>query len=171
METKSIVAVLASLASAPLLHGCDKAQSQVTNVPDHAQTRSKDEAEHACGNHAEGACGAATPDDASSRELERTFEISTDGFAEVNIKMPAGAKFSVEFEGGTPELTWNVHSHDHSGNTQVHDSGTGGDGQVEFGAHEDGIFSVLWKNSSSSNSTLRVRVIVTDGASLHSWVP
>jgi hypothetical protein len=77
----------------------------------------------------------------------------------------------VAFSKGAADIAWDVHSHDHSGGTKIHDKGTGGDGTVEFTAPEDGVFSVLWKNKGSTATPLDVSVTLDDGAALHSWMP
>ena len=102
---------------------------------------------------------------------DRLFQIEPGNFAEANFKMKKDSTVTVAFSKGAADLVWDVHSHDHSGGTKIHDKGTGGDGTVEFTAPEDGVFSVLWKNNGSTGTPLDVSVTLGDGAALNSWMP
>lgn len=167
MDAKTIAALLSSLATAPLMVGC--AKPSPTEVPA-SEDQESEPGEHACGNHAEGACGgAAAPDQAAP--TSRSFSIAPGEFAEVNFQMPAGATVTVGFAEGSDDITWDVHSHGSSGETKIHDEGRGGQGNVEFKAPAAGMFSVLWKNAGPTSTPLEVRVTAGDGTSIHSWMP
>ncbi len=167
MDAKTIALLLSSLATAPLIVGCAKPKPPASEMPaDHEDATL---GEHACGNHAEGACGSAAPDEAAP--LSRSFSIAPGEFAEVNFEMTEGSTVVVAFSEGSSDITWDVHSHGPSGETKVHDEGSGGTGNVEFKAPAAGVFSVLWKNAGPTSTTLDVRVSVTEGASIHSWMP
>jgi hypothetical protein len=177
MNHKTIVAVLAGLTGLTLTLGCDKTKSDVTEVPGATQPEAAEaapasESEHACGNHAEGECGSddeAAPEAALANS--HTFEVAPGKFAEANFRMGKDSTVTVTFAKGSGELAWDVHSHDHSGGTNIHDKGAGGAGSVSFTAPEDGVFSVLWRNEGASATPLEVSVELGDGASLHSWTP
>jgi hypothetical protein len=173
MDAKTIAVILSSLATAPLLVGCTKPPtSEAPQAPQAPATDHHDATagEHACGNHAEGACGgSAAPDEAPPSS--RSFSIAPGKFAEVNFEMAKGATVVVTFEQGGEGIVWDVHSHDSSGGTQIHDRGEGGSGRVEFTAPEAGTFSVLWKNEGSTASPLDVAVSLNEGVGIHSWMP
>jgi hypothetical protein len=101
----------------------------------------------------------------------RTFSIAPGEFVEVNFEMTAGSTVVVAFSEGSDDIAWDVHSHGPSGETNVHDSGRGGAGNVEFKAPTTGVFSVLWKNAGSTSTPLEVRVTLDEGSSIHSWMP
>lgn len=176
MTRQKILLVLASLSGASLALACDKTPTDASEVPGEDAQPAAASGEHACGNHADGACGA---DDSSKPESSpesapqntHSFEIPPEKFAEANFTMKADSTVTVTFSGGSDELAWDVHSHDHSGGTKIHDQGSGM-GKVVFTAPEDGIFSVLWKNPSTSTATpLEVSVELGPGATMHSWMP
>lgn len=165
MDAKTFAALLSGLATGPLLVGC--AKPPASEVP-----ASTDAAigEHACGNHAEGACaGSSAPDEAPP--TSRSFSIAPGEFAEVNFAMAKGSTVVVTFDQGTDGIVWDVHSHDSSGGTRIHDRGQGGSGRVEFTAPEAGTFSVLWKNEAPTASPLAVAVSLDEGVGIHSWMP
>lgn len=174
MEFKTIFAVLAGLGTTLTL-ACDKGGSGATEVPDSvevpANSKAEDAGEHACGNHAEGACGGDTPADAAAVATTRSFEVAPGRFAEANFQMRKGASVTATFAEGSADIAWDVHSHDHSGGTKIHDKGAGGTGTVEFIAPEDGVFSILWKNGGATSTPLEVSISLGDGASIHSWMP
>jgi hypothetical protein len=166
MDSKTIAVLLSSLATAPLVVGCAKPQtSEVPASDDHDSAIG----EHACGNHAEGACGSATPNEAAP--MSRSFSIAPGEFAEVNFEMAEGSTVVVDFSEGSNDIEWDVHSHGPSGESMVHDDGRGGVGNVEFKAPAAGVFSVLWKNAGSTSTPLDVRVTLGEGASIDSWMP
>lgn len=174
MNHDRIAAVLATLTGSSLAVACHKAPA-ATEVPSSAPAPVVDAAaEHVCGTHAEGACGSQTESDT---ELEsdiptvRAFDVKPGQFAEANFTMAKGSTVTVTFAKGSAEITWDVHSHDHTGGTKIHDKGTGGDGTVEFTAPEDGVFSVLWRNGGASPTPLDVSVQLGEGARVHSWMP
>jgi hypothetical protein len=169
MDAKTIAALLSSLATGPLLVGCAKppASSEVPANADHDVTDAA--GEHACGNHAEGACGSAASDEV--QPMSRSFSIASGEFAEVNFEMAKGSTVVVTFDAGSGGIVWDVHSHDSSGGTQIHDRGEGGSGRVEFTAPEGGIFSILWKNKDPTDSPLDVAVSLEEGSRIHSWMP
>ncbi len=176
MDTKTIAAVLAGLTTT-LAFACGKTP-EATEVPGGQGATHGDATdgagEHACGDHAEGACGSdMSSDDETTQAVanDRSFQVEPDKFAEANFKMKKGSTVTVTFSKGVADIAWDVHSHDHSGGTKIHDKGTGGDGTVEFTAPEDGVFSVLWKNGGSTATPLDVSITLGDGASLHSWMP
>jgi hypothetical protein len=170
MHIRTIAAVFATLASSTL--ACDKAKPETTDVPGGAHTSADDSAgEHACGNHADGACGGHSAGPATAVATSRTFEVEPGKFAEANFEMKKGSTVTVGFEKGSGDIAWDVHSHDHSGGTKIHDQGQGGAGSVVFTAPEDGMFSVLWKNGGTTATPLDVSVTLGDGAILHSWIP
>lgn len=172
MNSKTIASALAGLASATLTIGCTKTTGDATEVPTPTTTQSAPATEeHACGNHAEGACGAGEADADPALATSRSFEIVPGQFAEANFQMTKGSEVTIRFQQGSAEIAWDVHSHDHSGGTQIHDQGTSGDGVVEFVAPEDGVFSILWKNAGAEATPLEVSISLGEGASLHSWMP
>lgn len=168
MDKSTITKVLSTLASGSLTLGCasNQATTEVPAPSPAAQTTSA--GEHACGNHAEGACGGDT---SSAAPSVRSFEVPTGEFAEANFTMKKGATVSVSFAEGHDELAWDIHSHDHDGGARIHKRGSGGSGTITFTAPEDGVYSALWKNESSAMSPLRVTVTLSDGATIHSWIP
>jgi hypothetical protein len=173
MKHTTIAAALAGLTGAAPSFACDKTTSPATEVPASTETPEKQPGEHACGNHAEGACagdanGGGEPADAPTA---RAFEIAPGKFAEANFQMTKGSKVAVTFSKGSPDIAWDVHSHDHAGGTKIHDQGNGGAGTIEFVAPEDGVFSVLWKNAGASATALDATVTLGDGATIHSWMP
>jgi hypothetical protein len=165
MDAKTIAALLSSLATAPLVVGCAKPPVSEVPVSDHEPAAG----EHACGNHAEGACGSEAPD--KTPPTSRSFSIAPGEFAEANFKMSEGATVVVTFSEGSDDIAWDVHSHGASGETKIHDDGRGGTGNVEFKAPAAGVFSVLWKNEGSTATSLDVSVALDEGASIHSWMP
>jgi hypothetical protein len=167
MDAKTIAALLSSLATGPLLVGCAKPPTSA--VPGSSDHGTDVAGEHACGNHAEGACGSAASDEA--QPMSRSFSIASGEFAEVNFEMAKGSTVIVTFDAGSGGIVWDVHSHDSSGGTQIHDRGEGGSGRVEFTAPEDGIFSILWKNEDPTDSPLDVAVSLDKGTRIHSWMP
>ncbi len=177
MDTKTIAAVLAGLTGTTLTLACDKTP-EATEVPGGHGDAHDDAAdtagEHACGNHAEGACGSDMDGGSGATQAvanDRLFQIEPGNFAEANFKMKKDSTVTVAFSKGAADLVWDIHSHDHSGGTKIHDKGTGGDGTVQFTAPEDGVFSVLWKNNGSTGTPLDVSVTLGDGAALNSWMP
>ena len=170
MNHDRIAAVLATLTGSSLTVACHKAPA-VTEVPSSAPAPVVDAAvEHVCGNHAEGACGSQA-ESASDIPMVREFDVKPGQFAEANFTMAKGSTVTVTFAKGSAEIAWDVHSHDHTGGTKIHDKGTGGDGMVEFTAPEDGVFSVLWRNGGASPTPLDVSVQLGEGARVHSWMP
>ncbi len=169
MNATTIAAVLAGLTSATMIStACNKTAADATEVP--AEPKGDPvAAEHACGNHAEGACGAGDAD--ATAATARTFEILPGKFAEANFQMTKGSKVSARFTKGSAEIAWDVHSHDHSGGTQIHDEGTSGEGTVELIAPDDGVFSILWQNTGNTATPLDVTITLGEGASIHSWMP
>lgn len=174
MDTKTIAAVLAGLTGTTITLACDKTP-EATEVPSGNGAAHDDAAdaagEHACGNHAEGACGADKPADAEQAvATSRSFDVAPGKFAEANFQMKKGASVTATFAEGSGDIAWDIHSHDHSGGTKIHDKGAGGSGTVEFTAPEDGVFSILWKNGGSASSPLDVSITLGEGASIHSWM-
>lgn len=170
---------LAGLASATVTVACNKIGQDATEVPAAVTQESSSPVvasppgEHACGNHAEGSCGATKADDAEAGDVAtaRDFDIAPGKFAEANFTMAKGTKITIVFDKGAPDTAWDVHSHDHSGGTTIHDQGQGGAGTVEFTAPEDGVFSILWKNTGDEATPLTVSIALDEGASIHSWIP
>jgi hypothetical protein len=173
MNKTKIAAALAGLAGVASGIACDKTQSPATEVPASGAPTPEPSGEHACGNHADGACSGDADDGGAQADAAtaRTFEIAPGEFAEANFQMAKGSKVTIVFSKGSTEVAWDVHSHDHSGGTKIHDRGTGGDGSVEFVAPSDGVFSVLWKNTGASATPLEATVTLGDGATIHSWMP
>ncbi|KIG16562.1 hypothetical protein DB30_04333 [Enhygromyxa salina] len=153
--------------------GCDKTESEVTDVPTTPAEPADVAGEHACGDHEEGACGGTADSAGGDAGLAtaRTFEVEPGGFAEANFKMDKGSTITVTFSRGTSDFAWNVHSHDHSGGTQNHQEGVARAGTVEFSAPADGVFSVLWKNTATAATPLDVSIDLGEGATIHSWMP
>jgi hypothetical protein len=172
MDLKAIIAVLSGLGPVSMTVACSpsRASGPSTEVatPDAHQAETAAEGEHACGNHAEGACGAASPDEHAA--TQNNFTIAPGKFAEANFKMAKGSTVLVEFDDGGSQMKWDVHSHDASGGTVIHAEGRGGP-KVEFTAPSDGVFSVLWKNEGDGPATLDVSVKLGDGTGIHSWYP
>jgi len=168
--------VLASLSGATIVLACDKTTTDASEVPSESAQPTVSSGEHACGDHAEGTCAANDTSEsasasASASQSSRSFEIQAGKFAEANFTMKANSTVTLTFSGGNDKLAWDVHSHDHSGGTTIHDQGSGM-GTIVFAAPEDGIFSVLWKNHSTSATTsLDVSVELGPGSTLHSWMP
>ncbi len=158
--------------------GCDKTTTDASEVPGESVQPALASGEHACGDHSEGSCGADNGSEsatasasASASQSSRSFEIPAGKFAEANFTMKADSTVTVTFSGGADDLAWDVHSHDHSGGTMIHDQGSGM-GKIVFVAPSDGIFSVLWKNQSASAATrIEVSVELGAGATMHSWMP
>ena len=173
MKHTAIAAALAGMTGAVPGLACDKTTSPATEVPASSEPQEPAPAEHACGNHAEGACAADTNGTADPADVPtaRSFRIAPGEFAEANFKMAKGSKVIVVFSKGGPEIAWDVHSHDHAGGTEIHDKGNGGVGTIEFVAPEDGVFSVLWKNAGGSATPLDATVTLSEGATIHSWMP
>jgi hypothetical protein len=172
MSTKTIAAVLAALTGTGLTLSCDKQGSDSTEIPGQADaSKDTNAGENACGNHAEGACGAASSAPPTTGANTRAIKIAPGTFAEANFTMTKGSTFSATFTDGSTDIAWDIHSHDHSGGTEFHDQGAGGDGTVEFTAPADGVFSVLWKNGGSAPTTLNIALTLGKGASVHSWHP
>lgn len=168
MKLETIAAVLAGLTSGL---ACDKTRAPTTDVPASGDAPAPSAGEHACGNHAEGACAGDTKAPAADVATTRTFEIAPGKFAEANFAMAKGSEVTVSFAQGSGEIAWDVHSHDHAGGTKIHDEGRGGAGTIEFVAPSDGVFSILWKNTGSTPTPLEANVTLGDGATLHSWIP
>lgn len=176
MDAKAIFTIFASLSSASLPLACDKRDmptSDVTEVPGNTDSPTPAAGEHACGNHEEGACGGETdtPSPAVAVATTRTFEVAPTKFAEVNFQMKAGSNITVTFGKASSDMEWNVHSHDHSGGSMIHDEGLGHEGTVVFTAPQDGMFSVIWTNNQAAMTALEVSVALSDGATIHSWIP
>ncbi len=174
MDAKTIAAVLAGLAGTTITLGCDRTPD-ATEVPG-GKGAERDTAgaagEHACGNHAEGACGAGKSADADPAvATSRSFDVAPGKFAEANFQMKKGSTVTATFAKGSGDIAWDVHSHDHSGGTKIHDKGASGSGTVNFTAPEDGVFSILWMNGGSASSPLEVSITLGEGASIHSWMP
>lgn len=180
MNAKSVTAAIVGLATAGFTAGCNKPTQDATEVPSESgasdvgssEAAASPAGEHACGNHAEGACGVA--DTGSSAEVaptSREFDIEPGKFAEANFTMKKGSRVVVTFDKGAANVAWDIHSHDHSGGTKVHEQGEGGAGSVDFVAPQDGIFSILWKNVGTETSPLDVSISLEEGASIHSWMP
>jgi|GEM_PF-2084497 len=174
MSPRRLSAVLAALSGSSLAVSCSKTPP-ATEVPSAAGDPVEDGAgEHACGNHAEGACGAQSAPDSTQDSLPpdvRTFDVQPGEFAEANFTMSKGSSVSVTFANGSADVAWDVHSHEASGATKVHNKGNGGDGTVEFTAPADGVFSILWKNGGAVPTPLDVSVELGAGARIHSWMP
>ncbi len=170
MNISNLPRILATLTTGGLVTACPKADP-ATEVPAARAAPTSDVAgEHACGTHTEGACGAAAPA-AVATPSSRSFDVDPGGFAEVNVSMTEGSSMTITFSEGSTGLSWDVHSHDQAGETAVHERGDGGSGTIEFTAPEDGVFSGMWRNPAGSASPLRVSVVLSEGASIHSWVP
>ena len=174
MNARRLSAVLAALGGSSLAVACSQS-APATEVPGSASVPATDAGgEHACGNHAEGACGATGASDSvdgSEPPTTHAFDVQPGAFAEANFTMSKGSSVTVTFAKGSAGIAWDVHSHDHSGGTKIHDRGDGGDGTVEFTAPEDGVFSILWKNSGAAPTSLDVSVELGAGARIHSWMP
>lgn len=174
MSPRRLSAILAALGGSSLAASCTKAPP-ATEVPAATAVPVADSAgEHACGNHAEGACGAQSASGSTQEPVPpgaRTFDVRPGDFAEANFTMTKGSSVTVTFAKGSADIAWDVHSHDHSGGTKVHAKGSGGDGTVEFTAPEDGVFSILWKNGGAVPTPLDVSVELSAGARIHSWMP
>src|SRR5688572_1223443 len=143
MNTKMIAATLAGLTGGALVFACDKADPPATEVPA-ATEPAPGAAEHACGNHAEGACAGDAKgevDPSAAAATTAAFTIDPGKFAEANFKMAKGSKVTITFAEGSAEIAWDVHSHDHEGGTKIHEQGKGGTGTVDFVAPSDGVFS------------------------------
>ena len=173
VDTRASATFLAALTGTALTLACNKQDSGATEVPGSTTATTADASgEHACGNHAEGACSAAPRKDAGPAPATvRSFGLAPGKFAEANLQMKRGATVTATFAEGSADLTWDIHSHDHSGETKIHDHGVGGSGTVEFTAPEDGVFSILWKNGGATLSSLEVSISLGDGTSIHSWMP
>lgn len=172
MKYTTIAAALAGLAGATASFACDKTNTPATEVPASTDAPEKAPGEHACGNHAEGACaGDAKGGEPADAPSARSFEIAPGKFAEANFQMTKGSKVTIAFGKGSSDIAWDLHSHDHSGGTKIHDQGKGGAGTIEFVAPSDGVFSVLWKNAGNAATPLDATVTLSDGATIHSWMP
>jgi hypothetical protein len=173
MDIKTIAALLSSLAGAPLLVGCTKPPAaEPPELPASEDPQDPEDpalGEHACGNHAEGACGSAAADEAPP--TSRSLSIAPGEFAEVNLEMVAGSTVVLVFSGGSPDIDWDIHSHGPAGETTIHHSGRGGRGTIEFEPDFAGGFSMLWKNNGSTATPLDVQVGLHEGVSIHSWIP
>lgn len=173
MDVRKLATVFAGLGLAGS-GACNKGGADATAVPHAADSAShvdaQGEGEHACGNHADGACGGDTKG-AASAPASKGFEIEAGKFAELNMKMEAGSSVTATFSRADHALSWNIHSHTHDGGTQIHAEGTGAEGEIRFTAPEDGVFSILWKNEAGAPTPLDVDATLSEGASVHSWTP
>lgn len=99
--------------------------------------------------------------------FRKDFRIKPGEFAEVNLSMDKGniviAKFSA-----SKQVDWNLHSHKENKKT-IHKKGLNLSGQDKFEAHETGVFSYLWKNTSEEEIALHVEASLVNGAKIHSW--
>jgi mono/diheme cytochrome c family protein len=101
--------------------------------------------------------------------INRTFQVPPGKFVELNLRLDAGATVSVDYKAGAA-LSWNVHSHE-AGRTIVHREGRDSGGSVSFTAESAGVYSYLWKNDATTETTLDVTTTLGTGVAIHSWHP
>jgi hypothetical protein len=107
--------------------------------------------------------------DAVSDPLNRTLEIPSSRFAELNLQMPTGTTSSAVFS-ASGDLEWNTHSHP-SGDLVIHTQGVGREGTLALASDSDGIYSYLWENKSGASIELSVEITISSGVTIDSWVP
>jgi hypothetical protein len=101
--------------------------------------------------------------------IVRSFKVPPGEFVELNLRLEQGATVSVDYQAAAA-LSWNVHSHE-AGRTILHREGRDSGGSVSFTAESAGVYSYLWKNEATTETTLEVTTTLGTGVSVHSWHP
>jgi hypothetical protein len=101
--------------------------------------------------------------------INRSFQVPPGKFVELNLRLEQGATVSIDYKAGAA-LSWNVHSHE-AGRTIIHREGRDSGGSVAFTAEAAGVYSYLWKNDATTETTLEVTTTLGTGVSVHSWHP
>lgn len=92
------------------------------------------------------------------RVLSETVTVAGLGF-EINMYMDPGEWFTYEWSvaSGEPAVVWDIHSHP-GGQVVVHESGTATNGEGNFTAGEDEIYSIYWQPAPGQVVTLTYRL-------------
>lgn len=156
MRPSDIIFAFGALASSGLACA-SKTSSEATEVPVGAPSSGENSCRHElgrCGGHkpGDGACGGKASTSAGVQAATPTplddVVLAPGEFAEINLDMAAGSATDVAFEAAGGPLEWNVHSHD-GDKVAIHAEGAAADGKVRFAAPGAGLYSYLWKNSST----------------------
>lgn len=102
----------------------------------------------------------------SEWDVEHSFVLPANEFAEAEVSMQAGNQLVVGFD-ANPEVSWNVHSH--AGEVVEHLQGSDTQMEYTFEAPDDGLYYPMWQNDSDAGLNISVRLRLADGDQLVTW--
>lgn len=114
-------------------------------------------------------CAEDVPDAAPGSEwdVEHSFVLPGEEFAEAQVEMAAGSELVLGFDARPEMIDWNVHSH--QGEVIQHLEGTDTNNEYTFVAPDDGYYFPMWQNSSEAALNITVRLRLADGDRLVNW--